>query len=93
VHVVDLTDVDHADHVGVAQPAGELGLAREAQRDLGVGEQACVQHLDRERAADLDVARLVDDAHRAFSEAMQDLVAAGEDLADQLVGRSGLRAH
>jgi hypothetical protein len=93
VHVVELADVDHPDHVGVAQPARELGLALEALLDLRIGQQPRVQHLDRERAADLDVARLVDHAHRALAEPVQDLVALGEDLADQPVGRDGLGAH
>src|SRR5205814_4010447 len=92
-HVVDLADVDHADDVGVAQPAGELGLALEPLEDLGVLEDARVEDLDRERAADLDVAGLVHRAHRALAEAVQDLVAMGEHLADQAVGGQRLGAH
>ena len=44
-----------------------------------------MQHLDRERPADLDVARAIDRAHRAFAEPRLDLVAIREHLADQLV--------
>src|SRR5204863_1468590 len=81
-----LADVDHADHVRVPQPPGELGLAIEPLRDLAVGEQPRVQDLHGERPADLHVARAIDRAHRALAEPRLDQIPIGEDLADQLVG-------
>ena len=94
-HVVDagrrLADVDDADHVGVTQAAGEIGLAVEPLGDPGVREQRGVEHLDREPALELDVPRAVDRAHRARAEERLDPVALGEHLAEQRIGgRVGL---
>ena len=90
-----LADIDDADHVRMAQPTGELGLALEPLRDLVVLEQPRVENLDRERAADLDVLGAVDRTHRALTEARLDLIAVREDLADQrvLLGLSGGLGH
>src|SRR5690606_1797711 len=54
------------------------------------------QHLDRERAADLDVLGAVDRAHRALADVRFDLVAVREDLAEEMFerfGEVGLEAH
>ena len=73
----------------MAQATSELGLALEPLRDLVVLEQLRVQDLHRERAPDLDVARLVDRTHRTFAEPHLDLIAVRKDRADQLLLRLG----
>jgi hypothetical protein len=80
-----LADVDHADDVGVLQRAGELGLAQEPAADGVVPEQALAQDLDRERPADLDVARAVHRAHRAVADPGLDAIARGDHRTDQAV--------
>jgi hypothetical protein len=76
--------VDERD-VGVAQACHRPRLAQHARADLVAGRAArevAVQELDRQRAVDLRVVRLVDGAHPAAPEQADDHVAA-----DQLAAR------
>ena len=82
-----LAEVDDADDVGVRQPAGGLGLAREPGDHLGVVGHVAVQDLDREPPAHADVLGPVDPAHAALAEELLDAVALGQDVADQRVDR------
>ncbi len=75
-----LAEVEDGDDVGVAQAPGGHRLALEAlgvrPRRGRVGDQAALHGLDRHRAAQARVGRLVDHAHRAFAEHPDQLVAA-----------------
>ena len=65
-----------------ADAPGRLRLALEALHRVGVARLRCVQHLDRDAAADADVLALVDRAHAALAEQADDAVLALDDLAD-----------
>ena len=80
-----LSDVDHADHVRVAEATGELGLTLEALSDLVVLEQVAVKYFDRKRSTDLHVLGAEDRAHRPFAEAHLDEIAVREGLSDQRI--------
>ena len=71
--IVGLAVVEHADDVGMGQPAGGLGLATEAgQRLLGLGVVGVVRQLDgldRDAAGDDRVPAVVDRAHGAAAQA------------------------
>ncbi len=72
--------------------AGEQScLALEARHPLGIARHLRGQHLDRDVAAELGVARTIDLAHPAFAEGAEDLVMA-ESLADQLERSRVIRA-
>jgi hypothetical protein len=73
--VLGLADVDDTDDVDVVQLARELGFALEPLAQLRIVEKPLVQHLDRERATDLDVARAIDRAHRALTQQRLDAIA------------------
>ena len=77
--VVGLAVVEHADDVGVGQPAGRLRLAAEAgQRLLGlrIGIIGQLDGLDRDAAGDDRVPALIDGAHGTAAERPLDLVLA-----------------
>ena len=83
--VIGLAVVEHADDVGMGQPAGRLRLAAEAgQRFLRLRIVRAIRQpdrLDRHAAGDDRVPALVDGAHGAAAERALDLV-----LAEQLDG-------
>ena len=66
-----------------------LGLVVEALDPRRVRRHLLVQHLQRDDAVDGDLLALVDDAHAAFADALEHLVAAVDDLADEGIDRHG----
>ncbi len=69
-----LVDVVDGDDVGVVQGRGSLGLLHEAALALGVGDLLRRQDLDGDEAVQVRVAGLVDHAHPALAELLEDLV-------------------
>ena len=82
-----LAEVEHADRVRVLQPRARLRLVVEALHPRRILRHLRVEHLQRDDAIDRDLARLVDDAHAALADALLDLVAAVDDLADERILR------
>jgi hypothetical protein len=72
----------------VAEAPDRFRLALEAPVELVLRAQLRGQHLERDHAADRAVARPVDDAHGAFAQLAEDLVAAegGHGLDDRKPG-------
>ncbi|CAA9286601.1 MAG: hypothetical protein AVDCRST_MAG48-175, partial [uncultured Friedmanniella sp.] len=75
--------VEHGDDAGVGEPGGGAGLPVELAGELGVVAQPDVHDLDGDGAGQPGVDGLVDGRHPASGEALGDLVATVEDLADQ----------
>ena len=67
------------------EPRGEPCLAEEARTQLVVAREVLGEPLQRDRAVELDVAREVDDGHRAVAERALELVAAGDHQSPPLV--------
>ena len=80
---------------GCVEPAGRLGLAFEAARELFLAAQLGQQHLDGEIAAHHRVLGAIHRAHAADADAADDAVAVTDDDADERIGdrasRSGSR--
>ncbi len=66
--VVDLRDV------GVVERRERLGFARKPHQPIGIGREALGQHLQRDVAIELAVARTIDLSHAAFAELRHDLI-------------------
>jgi hypothetical protein len=84
-------EVEHLGDVGVAQAAGELGLADEALAHLGVGDELRAHDLDDADPLQQAVAHLVDGAHATLGDLLQDLVLgldARKNAAHEKPGRS-----
>ena len=73
---VVLADVVDAHDVRVREPRGEACLAQEARAQLVVAREVLGEALQRDGTVELDVAREVDDRHRAVPERALELVAA-----------------
>ncbi len=80
VRVVQIVD---GDDIRVVQRARELGLGHEAR--LPLAAVALQAHLQRHQAVQAQLSRLVDDAHRASAQLLDDLVG--------LLGREGGHTH
>ena len=76
-----LSDVVDADHVLVADLAGEPQLAAEALDDSGVAPQVRAQDLQRRLDAELLVARPIDDAHSSDAGDARHSIPAGDESA------------
>ena len=70
-----LADGVDGDDVRMAQPGDGVGLGPESVELIGRGVLALGDHLDRHDPAELLVAGLVDDAHTAAAQQLEDLVA------------------
>ncbi len=79
-------EVGDGDDVRVREPAGRLGLALEAARELFLAAQLGQQHLDREIAPHHRVLGAVHGAHAADADAADDAVALTDGDADERVG-------
>ncbi len=88
LEAVDLADVVDADDVLVGDLAGEQQLLLEPllehPRRARVGGHFGADHLERHRHAQLFVPRLVDGAHAAGAEQLDDVIAVAEVLADEI---------
>ncbi len=73
-----LADVVHPADVPVGDLAGQLDLVAEALDDLEVGGDLRLEELEGDDLADLAVVGLVDGAHTALADLLDDLEAAGE---------------
>ena len=60
--------------VGMIQSRGGAGLTPEALERLGIVRQAVWQKLEGDKAVELDVLGLIDDAHPAAADFFQDSV-------------------
>ena len=80
---VGLADVEDLDDVRMRQPRGDPPLAQEARAQVLVAREILGEALERDVAAELDVAREVDDRHRAVTERALDLVPAGDERRGQ----------
>ena len=72
-------DVEHAADILVDDRAGRLELVAETLDRLGVGGHFGPEELQGDLLVELGVVDLVDPAHAAAAELLDDLVAAGED--------------
>ena len=72
---VGLADVADLDDMGVLEMRDRAGLGQEPRQRLGPGMGAAQDHLDGADAAQHDLAGLVDHAHAAPAQLLQDLVA------------------
>src|SRR3712207_6208431 len=73
------------------QTRARLRFVVEALHPRLIAGHLLVEHLQRDDAIDRHLARLVDDAHAAFTDALLDLVAAVDDFSDERVlGHGGL---
>jgi len=81
----DLVDRDHA---GVVEQGYGLGLVLEASPLVVAGEHAGLDHLQRHRSVERDLAGLVDDAHAAAAQLALDLVVA--EVAQRRARRQGI---
>src|SRR5207237_2812824 len=70
-----LADLVDADDVGVVEPGRRLGLDAEPGPRLRPGQGAVADQLERDRPPRSDLPGLVDDAHPAAADLLQDLVA------------------
>ncbi len=77
--------VDPAD-VGVRDPAGQADLTAQPLPVLGVVRQLAAQQLQRDPLVELEVVDDIDDAHAAFTEQLEDAVAAGQQRARHDLG-------
>ena len=84
-HSFDEPQVVDAAYVFVGDLLRETGLAPEARERLGVAQKALSNHLQSDGPAGLLVARLVDDAHPALPQTVDDDVARAEDLSRRVV--------
>ena len=71
----DLADVEDRDDVRVVQPGGGPRLVQEPSAAVRVGRGVGAEHLQRDRAVEPDVDRLVDDPHAAAAQLADDPVA------------------
>ena len=76
VLAVVLADLVDRDDAGVVEQRHGLGLVLEPPQLVVAGEQAGLDHLQRHRAVEADLAGLVDDAHAAAAQLAADLVVA-----------------
>ena len=81
-----LAEVEDADHVGVVEPARRARLDEEPRGDPRRVEQVRVHELDGDVAVERALVGLVDDAHAAGADALDDLEAALDDAAHERVG-------
>jgi len=72
---VVLADLEDLDDVGVLQPGNRLGLGAEAGQGVRTGVTAIADHFQRHNAVEPDLPGLVNEAHAALAERLQDLVA------------------
>ena len=79
---VGLVEIDHLDDVGVAQTAGQFGLAAEAGNSLGVDGRLAEEQLDRKAPLQAQVGRLVHHPHPALTDDALDAVGVVQNLAD-----------
>src|SRR5439155_24694927 len=70
--------------VGVVDAAGVRGLAVEARDGVGIVHHRRIHHLDGAAPPHLDVLGEIDLTHAAFAQLLHDVVAIGNDLADQV---------
>lgn len=77
-------EVRDVDDVLVSDAARGLGLADESLDHVAAVGELLVEHLQRDLFLDDDVLREVDDAHPALPQQLEDAVAIGEHLSDEL---------
>ena len=75
-------EVEHLDGVRVGEERHGLGLPLEAPDDVAVGDQGGVQHLEGGDLAHDHVLDLVDHAHAASADPVEDAVAGADDAAE-----------
>ena len=75
--------VEEARHVAVLDRGDRLGLLLKALAEARVGEQLGLEHLDRDLAPDRQVLGDEHLAHRAVAERLDQLVPAGDHVADR----------
>jgi hypothetical protein len=80
-----LADVVDAADVGVRDLARDPHLAAKTLDQLGLAAQVGTDQLERHRAVERGVDRLVDHAHAALTDALDDREAFGKDLSRQKV--------
>src|SRR5438552_15516736 len=71
-------------HDALPISAGIRGLAVEARDGVGIMHHRRIHHLDRAAPPHLDVLGEIDLTHAAFAQLLHDVVAIGNDLADQV---------
>src|SRR5207253_971892 len=77
-------EVEEPDHVAMVDGCNRFRFALEALAEVGIGEQLRLENLDGDAATDGEVLRGEDLAHGTDAEALDELVAAGDDLADEM---------
>src|SRR5262249_54286255 len=75
-----LAEIEETHRVRVLELRAGLGLVDEAANPLGILGDLGVQNLDGDNAVDGNLAGLVDHAHSALADAINDLVRIGKDL-------------
>jgi hypothetical protein len=77
-----LADLEYLHDIGMLQAGNRLGLRAEARQGLRVSGRPWGDHLERHQAAELALARLVDDAHAAPAQFLQDFVTGNVEPGD-----------
>jgi len=80
IHIAVAVDFVNRNDVGMVQCGSGLGFLDETQPPRGIGRLLRRKHLQRHEAVETRVPRLVDHAHAALAELLEDLVV-GESLA------------
>ena len=88
-----LAEVDQADRVRMIEPRAARASLWKRLHPRRIGRHVRAEHLDGDDAIDRELLGLVDDAGAAFADALQDLEAVGEDLADERIGPSSSFPH
>jgi hypothetical protein len=78
--------------VPALQEARRLGLALEARAHLGHVREVAVEELDRHEARDTRVRGAIDLTHASGGDALEDAVAAADDVVEERVGDVGAGA-
>ena len=79
LHAIPFTEVVNANDVAMGDPLGQPQFLLEAVNDRGILRQVGTNHLQRDHAIEFQIARLVDRAHAALPQRLQDLVPPRQD--------------
>src|SRR4029077_20842072 len=96
LEALGLTQIENANDIAVCNFASEDQLLFEAAKNFGIAGEVGADQLESDEALELDVVCLVDSAHAALAEQLQNFVAFRQQSADEgfalCIGGVGLRS-